>query len=339
MRSNGPPSESARAVAAALTANLLLALAKGTAFLLTGSASMLSEAVHSTADTANQVLLAIGIARSTRPADPQHPYGYGAARYVWSMLSASALFFIGCGATVWHGVTALMDPQPLTDLRLAFAVLAIAATLDGTSLLFALRAVWRSARDDGVSTWSYITRGDDPAAVHVLAEDSTALVGLLLAAGALGMYQLTGDPRYDAAGSVAIGLLMGVSAAFLIDRNRRLLLQRAAPEPQRARFLAVLRASPFVEEVTDVKATVLGPDAVRFKAEVEFDGHALAREHLATLDLAALRRRLDSREALERFLGDYADHIVERLGDEVDRLEGEVHRQVPETAHVDLETS
>lgn len=331
--------DSARAVAVALTANSLLAVAKLAAFLFTGSAAMLSEAIHSLADTANQALLAVGIAQSERPADPDHPYGYGRARYVWSLLSASGVFFIGCGATLLHGVTTLLDPQPLADLPLALGVLALAALLDGGSLIVGLGAVRRSARARGVSTWQYILTGDDPSAVHIVAEDGAAMIGVLLAGLAIAIAAVTGDPRWDAAGSIAIGLLMGSSAVFLINRNRRMLLERAASPTLRARFLAVIHRSPFVEEVHDLKATVIGPDAVKLKAEVEFDGHALAREYLEGKDLERLRAHLRTGEDLETFLVEYGDVIVQRLGDEVDRLEAEIQREVPETRHIDLETN
>lgn len=330
--------DSARAVTIALLADLLLAAAKLTAFAFTGSASMLSEAVHSLADTANQALLAVGVVRSRRPPDPEHPYGYGAARYVWSLLAAAGVFFVGCGATVWHGMMKLVDPPELGQLPLAFGVLALALVVDGASFLVGLSAVRRLARAAGVPVWQYVTRGDDPSAVHVVTEDGVALLGIVIAASALGLSALTGSPTWDALGSIAIGLSMGAGAIFLIERNRRLLLGPAASTSQRTRFLEVLRRSPFVEQVKDVKSEVIGPEALRLKAEIEFDGRALARRYLEGQDMGELSQRLREPAALEHFLVEFADEIVEDLGDEVDRLEEEIRREIPESRHVDLET-
>ena len=329
---------SRRAVFTALSANLVLTLAKIGAWLGTGSASMLSEAVHSAADTANQGLLAVGLFQAEHGADADHPYGYARDRFVWALISAVGIVFVGCGVTLTHGVRRLLEPEPVELPMLAMAILGLSVVLEGVSLGTALRGVAQRARERGVSLTQALRSDPDTLSVAVVMEDGAAVVGALLALVALGATWATGDPRYDALGSIAIGLLLGASAGFLAHRNRQYLLGRSPPAQMRARLLAVLEQAPVVEEVKDVKVTMLGHDAVRFKAEVAFDGHELAKAFLAATPVDELRASLSSDEALERFLIGYAQHIVDALGDAVDELEADLTDEVPELRHVDIET-
>lgn len=326
-----------RAVTTAFVTDLVLALAKLVVWLLTGSASMLSEAVHSFADTANQGLLAVGLWRAAREPDAVHPYGYGRERFVWALISAVGILFVGCGATLTHGVRRLVDPHPVELPMLAVALLLGSLVLEGYSLLTGYRSVAERARAQEVGVLQALRSDADTLSTAVVMEDGAAVLGALLALVALTATWITGDPRFDALGSVAIALLLGGSAVFLAHRNRRFLLGASAPARTRARLLAVLQADPIVEEVKDVKVTMLGPDAVRFKAEVEFDGRELARDYLAERSVASIRAALDSDDALAAFLEDYAEHIVDALGDAVDELEDEIRAQLPEVHHVDLE--
>ncbi len=328
---------SRRAVFTALAADLALAVAKLVAWGLTGSAAMLSEAVHSLADTANQALLVVGQRRALQPADEQHPYGYDRDRFVWALISAVGVVFVGCGVTITHGVRQLFDPHPVEHAALAIGILVLALVLEGISLLTGLHAVRDRARQAGTTLGEALRSDGDTLATAVVMEDGAAVIGALLAIAALGATWVTGDPRYDALGSIAIGVLLGLSAGFLAHRNRTYLLGVAAPARTRARLLAVLEADPVVEHVKDVKVTMIGPDALRFKAEVEFDGRALARAHLAALPHERLAAIRTSDEALQAFLEEYAERLVDALGDAVDDLEAELRAQVPQTRHVDLE--
>ncbi len=325
------------AVAAALTSNLLIGAGKLVAFLVTGSTALLSEVLHSAADANNQVLLAVGLRQSRRAADPNHPYGYSRSRWVWALISAAGVLFVGCGVSLVEGIRQVLAPEPLEALGVAWAVLGASFLLESVSLLLGLRAVLRGARSEGISAWRYLHHGADSMGVAVLLEDSAALVGLSLAAGAIGLTVLTGDPRWDGVGSIAIGVLLGGNAVFLINRNRVLLIERSVPLARRQHMIGVLTAEPTVRAVKDVKSTVMGPGHLKFKAEVDFDGRALARRHLEGLDLDALVEELGSREALEAFLLDYGEALVDGLGDEVDRLEAVLREAVPEMRHVDLE--
>jgi len=173
--------------------------------------------------------------------------------------------------------------------------------------------------------------------VAVVLEDASAVLGVLIAMTGLGLAQRSGNAAWDGAASIAIGLLLGVSAVFLINRNRRLLLGPAPPSESVARMLAVLEQSPLVARVQDVKVSQLGADAVRFKAEVTFDGRELARRLLAGRDLDATWSTLNGPQALERLLVEFGGEVTEAIGDEVDRLEAEVTEAAPEARHVDLE--
>lgn len=323
-----------RSLALAVAVDGLMVVIKLAAFAATGSAALLSEALHSGADLANQLLLAVGLRRSRAPADAAHPYGYGRERYVWAMLSATGVLFIGAGATFWNGLQQLLDPHPVERLDIALWTLATALAFDGISFLVALRAVRRQAGEGSLE--SALSHRADPVLVGILAEDGAAIAGVLVAGLGAGLAHVTGEPVFDALGAMGVGLVMGASALFLIDRNRRLLLGRS-PAPERDAALEVLRESPAVREVMDAKATLIGPDRIRFKAEVVFDGRALAADFLAGHSPEALRERVQTDAALREFLGEFADQVVERLGDEVDRIEDRIQREQPEVVHIDIE--
>jgi len=173
--------------------------------------------------------------------------------------------------------------------------------------------------------------------VAVVIEDGSAVVGVLLALTGLGLAQRTGNPAWDGAASIAIGLLLGASAVFLINRNRRHLLGAAPPSESVARMMAVLEKSPLVAQIQDVKVSQLGADAVRFKAEVTFDGRELARRLLGERDLDADWATLSGPKALERLLVEFGGEVTDAIGDEIDRLEAELTEAAPEARHVDIE--
>ena len=328
---------STRAVYAAIAGNSLVMVAKFGAFALTGSGAMLSEGIHSFADVGNQCLLAVGISRSQKIADEDHPYGYAREQFIWALISAVGIFFLGCGVTVYHGIHTLLHPEPLQAMSTALWVLLFAFVVEGWTFMVAWRAVSAAAKESGMSMRQYTFKGPDPMGVAVLLEDGAAVFGVSIAAAAIGMIQVTGDPRWDGYASIAIGVLLGAIAVFLIFKNREALIGQSIDASKRDRVLELLESDPVVETVRDIKATVIGPDKLRFKAEIEFDGKAVARRHLDEVALDALFASLSSREDLERVLVDYGDFVVDWLGDEIDRIEGSIRQAVPEVQHVDLE--
>ena len=328
---------STRAVALALFVDLVIGVAKAVAFLLTGSTAILAETLHSAADFTNQSLLAIGIARSRRAPDRDYPYGFGRSRSIWALLSAAGVLFVGSGVSVVRGAQQVWAPEPLEHLGSGFVILLVSFAAESISLAVGWSAVRQSAREAGQSVWQYLRRGPDPMGVAVVLEDGTAVFGVLLALLGLALAERTGNPAWDGAASVAIGLLLGVSAVFLINRNRRLLLGPAPPSESVARMLAVLEGSPIVARIQDVKVSQLGADSVRFKAEVTFDGRELARRLLAERDLDATWATLNGPQALERLLVEFGAEVTAVVGDEIDRLEAELTEAAPEAQHVDLE--
>jgi zinc transporter 9 len=331
---------SAKAVYAAIGANSFLTVVKFVGFSVSGSASMLSEAIHSASDAANQTLLAVGIHRSKRPPSVTHPFGYGRELYVWSLVSAVGIFFLGCGLSVYHGVLGVLHPHQIEASTIALGILGLSAVVEGATLMVAIREVGRAADAAGTSFWRYVKEGSDPMAVAVLLEDGAAELGVIVAAACLGMAAWTGDPRWDAAGSIFIGLLLGFVAIFLIRRSGDILVGRSADDETVAKVRAVLLASPLVESTTQETVTIVGADNLHYRVEIDFDGRVVAQGFIDSLpeserdDLVAV---FGSREGLDAFFERYGDEMMDHLGRVVDGLEAEIQEAVPAVKHLDLE--
>ncbi len=327
---------SERAVYLALAANAIVMVAKFGAFVMTKSPAMLSEGIHSLADVGNQALLALGIRRSRAEATPEYPYGFARERFIWALISAVGIFFLGCGVTVHHGITALLHPHSYEgSVTVLVVVLVFSLVIEGGALLLAIKAIRHEAGD--VPLLKYLKESSDPMAAAVMLEDSAAVLGVLIASVCVGLSVWTGDPTYDAIGSILIGLMLGVVAVLLVKRNRELLLGEA-PDPELVRSVSrLLVEQPEVENIRDVKAVVLGSGKVRFKAEVDFDGSVLARQQLDDLDIPTLHEGLSGPEELQALLQDFGESMVEAVGDAIDRIEDKVVAAAPELVHVDLE--
>ena len=328
---------SATAVYTAIGANSIVAVAKLTAFAMTGSGAMLSEGIHSIADVANQCLLALGLSRSKRPADVDHPYGYDQERFVWALISAVGIFFLGCGVTVYHGVHSLLEGAEMHSSSIALGVLGFSFVIEGMSLLVAIRALQKEARARGLGLMEYVRGGSDPTGAAILLEDGAAVLGVVIAAACIGLGIVTGHSWWDGVGSILIGLLLGWVAIWLINKNRMALVGRGVPEEQRQQVMQILSNDPVVEHVADVKATMVGDASFRFKAEIDFDGAEITRRWLETHDAEALLAQLQSPEDLERLLQELGEDLVTALGDEIDRLEAQIQEFVPSAQHVDIE--
>src|SRR3954451_6555392 len=213
----GAGSASLTTVLIALAANLLVAVAKSVAALVTGSASILAEAAHSWADTGNEVFLIIAFRRSRRPADRAHPLGHGREAYVWSLLAALGLFVAGAAVSVTHGVQELLHPTSATNYLVGYVVLAVSFLLEGISFLRSVRQATPTAKLMERDLIGAVMASSDPTLRAVFAEDSAALIGLVIAAVGLGGHQLTGSSAPDAVGSILVGLLLPEVATFLID--------------------------------------------------------------------------------------------------------------------------
>jgi cation diffusion facilitator family transporter len=248
---------SLRAIFYAFAANLGIALAKTWAAAFTGSGSMLAEAIHSYADAGNQVLLYIGLRQSGRPADVEHPLGYGKLSYFWSFIVALLLFSMGGLFSIWEGYHKLMEPEPLNKVWVAMVVLGLAIGLEASSLAGAMREINRLRGARPLTTWIRHTRNAE--LVVVLGEDIAALVGLVLAFAFLGLTVLTGNPAFDAAGSITIGLMLVLVALLVAGRIRGLIVGRSAEPELREAIERIIAADPAIERVLNTITIQVGP--------------------------------------------------------------------------------
>jgi cation diffusion facilitator family transporter len=260
---------SKRAIIAAFVANLGIALSKFAAFAITGAASLLAEAIHSLADTGNQGLLMLGGSRSRRPADEVHPFGYGTLRYFWAFVVALVLFSLGGLFAIFEGVEKLINPHELDDPRVAIVVLLLAVVLES----FSLRTAMRESRHErqGRSILQFVRRTKIPELAVVVLEDIGALVGLAFALVGVTLASVFDEPRWDALGSLAIGVLLVLIAMLLAVEMSSLLVGEAAAPEVIARMRAVFDAHPEVSCVIALRTQHVGPDDIMVNAKVEFE--------------------------------------------------------------------
>jgi cation diffusion facilitator family transporter len=263
-----PGDESLTSVLAALAANLAIAVAKGTAAVLTGSPALLAETLHTTADAGNEVLLWVALRRSERPADSSHPFGYGPERYYWALLAAVGMFVIGGALSLWEGINALLHPPELESFWVGVAVLVIALALDGASRTVAVRGLRKQAARRGVSVRQLLRETADPTIVTIYLEDSIDVLGALLALIALVLHRVTGSAIPDAIATIVIGLLLGYVAVRLTGRNRQLLSNLAVPERYVDRLRERLLDADGIHEVDALRAVYIGPGQVLVTADV-----------------------------------------------------------------------
>ena len=250
----------ARAILYAFLANFAIAIAKSWAAWLTGSGTMLAESIHSYADTGNQVLLYLGLTQSQRPPDAEHPLGYGKLSYFWSFIVALLLFSMGGLFSIYEGMHKLNHPEGLSQIWIAILVLIFALVLEGFSLLGALREIRHVRGERPFREWFKHTRNSE--LVVVLGEDIGALIGLILALGFLVLAAVTGDPIYDAIGSICIGVVLLFISIFIASRVRSLLLGRSAdPEIQEA-INAIIMGQEDIEFVFNTITIQFGPDTM-----------------------------------------------------------------------------
>ena len=284
-------SESVGTVVLAGAMNLAIAVAKGVAGLLSGSAAMLSEAAHSVADTTTEVLLYIALRRGSRPADPRHPFGYGREAYFWAFLAATFTFVVGGGFSITHGVNEMVADHPPGDYLVSYLVLAISFVLEGTSLLRGLRQTRDEARRWRVGMVRYLRRTPDTTVKAVVLEDVAALIGLLLAGLGLAGTELTGDPVYDGAASVVIGLLLIAVAVTLAISNASLLIGQSVPRRLQDAIRAELSGVDTVSRIRKLYPIHLGPNEILVAAHVDFVDDATGAAIEAASDVAERRLR------------------------------------------------
>jgi cation diffusion facilitator family transporter len=278
-----------KAVVAALLANLGIAIVKFVAFLITGSASMLAESVHSVADTGNEVLLLVGRGRSDRPRTSEHPFGFGRERYFYSFVVAVMLFTVGAAFSVYDGIHKMLAPEQVHDAIIALAVLAVAAVLES----FSLRTGVHEANEvRGGRSWpTFIRRAKAPELPVVLLEDMAALIGLGFAFTGVALSWATGDGVWDGAGSLAIGLLLACAAAILAIETKSLLIGESAGAEVERQVVAAIEDGPEVERVIHLRTVHVGPDSLLIAAKIAVRPADSAAQVAAAIDAAEGRIR------------------------------------------------
>jgi cation diffusion facilitator family transporter len=273
-----------------------VAIAKTVAAAVTGSASILAEAAHSWADTGNQVFLLVADRRSRRPPDRAHPFGHGREAYVWALLAALGLFVAGGAVSVTHGVQELIKPEAATDFVVGYIVLAVSFVLEGISFLRSVRQARPVAELLERDLLEQVLATSDPTLRGVFAEDSAALIGLVIAALALGARQATGSAIPDAVGSILVGILLAAVAVVLINRNRRFLVGEEADPRIRAAAIQELLKEPEVARVTYLRLEIVGPRIVSVIGDVDLVGDE--SESNVAVRLRALEAKISASPAV-----------------------------------------
>lgn len=277
---------SRKAIIAAFFANLGIAIAKFVGFLLTGSAGLLAEAGHSVADTGNQGLLMFGSKRGKRPADHVHPFGYGPERYFWSFIVALVLFSMGGLFALYEGIQKLGHPHEIENALIAYVILGISIALETFSLTTAVKEA--NHVRNGRSWWRFIRTSKAPELPVVLLEDVGAEIGLLFALSGLTLAEITGNARWDAVGSIAIGLLLVAIAIVLAIEMKGLLIGEAASDVDLAAIRAALTGADNVNGIIHMRTMHLGPEELLVAVKLDV---------APTLTVAELATAIDAAEA------------------------------------------
>jgi cation diffusion facilitator family transporter len=270
---------SRKAIIAAFFANLGIAVAKFTGFLITRSAGLLAESAHSLADTGNQALLMLGSKRGQRPADSAHPFGYGPERYFWAFVVALVLFSMGGLFALYEGIDKLRHPHEVDNVVVAFVILLIAVGLETYSLRTAVKES-NHVRPAGMGWMTFIRTSKSPELPVVLLEDVGAELGLGFALIGLILAEVTGNPRWDAAGSIAIGVLLVAIALILARETKPLLIGESASDADLEMIQTALAGSVNVNSVIHLRTMHLGPDDLLLATKIDFD-HSLTVAQLA----------------------------------------------------------
>ena len=261
---------SRKAIIAAFVANFCIAIAKVIGFMFTGAASMLAEAIHSFADTSNQGLLILGGRMAKKERSKEHPFGYGRERYFWSFIVAMIIFSMGSLFAIYEGIDKLIHPHELEEHMWAIGILSFAIVFE----IFSLRiAVVESKKIKGDMTWwAFIRKSKVPELPVVLLEDIGALIGLVLALVGIGLAMITGDPAFDAMGSLSIGILLGIIAIILGVEMRSLLLGESATEETIQKLEKAIGQHPDVCRLIHMRTEHIGPEELLVAVKVELSG-------------------------------------------------------------------
>lgn len=330
-------SDSKRSVIAAILGNTFVMVGKFVASAITGSSTMLAEGFHSLADVLNQVLLLTGIQRSNQEPNSTFRSGFGRERFIWAMISATGIFFLGCGASLWHGISGLLSEHPheLQETHWAFGVLVISLFIEGFVLYIAAKSLLTQAKAEAMPFTLFLKENADPTELAVFLEDGAACLGLLMALGALGLTIYTGNTYWDAIGSIVIGILLGLVAVVLVQKNRTLLIGKSIPDSDLNILRSILKSKTYLGQVQQIRAEVIGSNRFEIQIEVEFKTKRLMS--LMKIDLKEEYTKIKTPEDFEIFCQRFSSETVEHVVTMIDELESEITAKIPEVAFIDIE--
>lgn len=270
-------------VIGALFANCLIAILKFVAAVITGSSGMMAEALHSVADTANQIFLLLGLRFHKKPPSRRHPFGYGKERFFWSFIAAIFIFGVGATYAIYEGYEKLVHPHAPKRLGVAYWVLAVSFLLEGASIAIAIREEMREARHEGMAFFEYLRESKDPTAKTVIFEDAAALTGIVIAAAGLYLTEHHVGPRggafWDGAASMLIGVVLAIVAFALAQTSRALLIGEAATPKTVAAIRKAIQGHKNVAEVVELLTMHLAPKQILVNAHINL------RDNLTTDDI------------------------------------------------------
>lgn len=327
----------AKSVVTAVFGNLIVALLKMAGWTLTGSSVMLSEGIHSFADTANQSLLYLGIKRSERPADDEFQYGYRQERFFWALISACGIFFVGAGVTFYHGIGSIIHKEHASFGPWVLIILAVSFILEGYALITAFKEAKHAANGESIST--YFKNSGDPTILAVIYEDSAALLGIIVAGISLVLTHITGNSIWDGIGSMFVSLILGVVSILLMMVNRRFILNKSVPKSMKEKIKNALLAEEMIDEIHDFKTFVIGVDVFIVKAEIEVNGHYLAENIFGDINMKEEYEDIKDFQDFVRYSSELCDRTTRILGREIDEIENRVIEKIPNIKHIDIEAN
>lgn len=275
---------SKKVIYAALIGNGLIAITKFIASVLTGSSAMMSEGIHSSVDTGNQLLLLLGLKKAKKPADKQFPFGHGKEIYFWSFIVAIMIFAVGAGISIYEGIHSLMDPHPVENPMINYIVLGLAMIFEGFALYFAWKEFDKARGKRGY--YEAVRKEKNPTLFVVLFEDSAAMLGLIVAFIGIALGQYTGLHIFDGIASIVIGIILGVTAAWLAYETKGLLIGESADPRIVSGITTLANNYNFVEGVNEVLTMHMGPSYILLNISVNFKdkmGVSNVEENISTL--------------------------------------------------------
>lgn len=335
-------SNQSKPIIVAIFANGTIAIAKAVGYFFSGSSALLSETIHSIADVMNQSLLLLGIKRGEKVATNLYHYGYSQERFFWNLVSAMGIFILGCGVTVYHGVHELLSKELYKpagfEQVIIEIILALSLLMEGYSLYVVTKEIQEQAKSRSKQFFTYLNESLDPSISAVFWEDFAAILGLLFAFFGILLTEFTGDKTFDAVASILIGLLMGWIAIHLAIENKRFLLDRAIPEYELKQLIQILESNPNIKSFKDVRTVVLGPNRLKFKAEIELDTERLFQESVkeAAKKVRATLKHLKSDEELEGVFFNLGNTLHANKLAELEKIKKQLKEELPNLQHVNL---